>query len=115
MLEKQIWRIQSISTHTPLVKCDLFSGLFVSFQLTHPLRGVTLSSRFAAVVVQFQLTHLLRGVAKHLVDMECIKISTHTPFAGYDYSDYYDLFVILISTHTPLAKCDESWKKGFTK
>ena len=79
----------SISTHTPLARCDRerYTGnlQIIRFLLTHLLRGVTDWTRTSDLLVIFLLTHLLRGVT----------------YRGYWTSD-----VGAISTHTPLARCD---------
>ena len=104
-----------ISTHAPLARCDLppsqeyhQQGYFnsrtscevrlqilsvipniCSFQLTHLLRGATISATLFFRTCSFQLTHLLRGATRIIIS-----------------------FVVLnhISTHAPLARCDFNFR-----
>ena len=78
-----------ISTHAPLARCDTFP--FSSFTSTH----------------LFQLTHLLRGATisgKDVVSMS--NFNSRTSCEVRHRIIYYTTNPVLISTHAPLARCD---------
>mgnify|MGYP004476496199 CR=1 FL=1 len=103
---------QKISTHTPLAGRDnaapSVDAAPVIFQLTRPLRGVTLPVNGTSCPLPFQLTRPLRGVTEvDLDEDEAPFISTHTPLAGRDCRLYPRKGQLdYISTHTPLAGRD---------
>ena len=100
-----------ISTHTPLAGRDFGNSPARTkrkrFQLTRPLRGVTLLKVWTMSPTTFQLTRPLRGVTVLLLIISAyLQISTHTPLAGRDGCFFMRRKKLPISTHTPLAGRD---------
>ena len=136
-----------ISTHAPLARCDLppsqeyhQQGYFnsrtscevrlqilsvipniCSFQLTHLLRGATISATLFFRTCSFQLTHLLRGATNSDFNSRTsCEVRLFLPFSLLNQLFYFnsrtscevrrDVVSVFknshISTHAPLARCD---------
>ena len=106
-----------ISIHTPHTRCDTKSSekqnVFVRFQSTHLIRGVTILRFSMSSYVKFQSTHLIRGVTPLILSNSTttVEISIHTPHTRCDKVQY----IVIddsskISIHTPHTRCDTLYK-----
>ena len=122
-----------ISTHAPLARCDGVAeplrqrsvnfnsrtprevrlqqgrGIFLQlqFQLTHPSRGATATSRYRGRAKGFQLTHPSRGATSDIYYRhQANEFQLTHPSRGATGSSTSQGVYVKISTHAPLARCD---------
>ena len=102
-----------ISIHTPHTRCDTKSSekqnVFVRFQSTHLIRGVTILRFSMSSYVKFQSTHLIRGVT-FMLYCHCNTTPYFNPHTSYEVTPLIlsnSTTTVEISIHTPHTRCDK--------